>query len=1303
MPPLHFHAHLHTEFSLLDGVGRVTDLMERAKECGHERVAMTDHGSMRGVYRFHKAAKAAGIKPVYGCELYMTNDRRKRELPEEVKAQAKDIPAGQRREFTKQKEAELGISETWHLCAWAMNEVGLSNLFQMTSEGWYTGLKGNRPRVDWELLEKYNEGVLVGTACVSGIANKFLLSGEYKRAVRQLNRLLEIFGPDRVYGEVMPNEITGQDEANKQTLKWAKQFGFRPILTNDVHYLRPDDWYQQEVLMCLQFKQVLADRSRFRFDTHDFWFRSPKEMLQAVRDYHPWITKAQKFEMMANSVDLSERCNVDLKLDKFACILPDVDVPPGMTEKQYMIRLCKDGWQWRNVPERAKRLARRRNISHEAALKIYSDRLPMELRTIFGSNFERYFLIVHDLYKWVRKQEMTVGPGRGSAAGCLVSFLLGITSVDPIEHDLLFERFMSPGRIDMPDIDMDFEDVRRQEVIDYLMKKYGPENTSLIGTIGTLKGKQCLRDVSRVHQIPANRVAGVTGSIVERSSGDERASQTVEDSFKEFKVCQEFNKDYPHILPLVMSLEGQARQKGVHAAGVVISPSKLSAIVPMEVQKTDKGLTPCTAVDFWGTTDFGLLKLDVLGLRNLSVIGDCLSAVKERHGKVVDLEAMPMDDPKVFQSFTDRQFAGIFQYDTTSMFNLAEAITFDSFEGVAAMNALNRPGTSRSGLATKYIERKNGKAWSKTHPIYDEITKATYGIIVYQEQVIQIFKQIGGYEPSTADSLRKDIAKKAGVEVITKEKTTFMEGAAKHGMSDKKAGELFDSIVFFGSYGFNKSHAVAYAAIAYWEMWLKVYYPVEFMWALLKHEPDPETAARTIQEAERLGVEIIKPHINHSNKHFRIDEHGRIIFALNKIKWVTDKGIEKIVKERDAAGEFISFADFRKRVGKSYVNKRSVENLVKAGAFVGLIPNVKFFLEQIEDVLKACDKRDYDRVDRMLEQSASDEDYSPEMLTRMAIDVCPLPVDKHPVELYHELLDQFGDHIKFQPLDALDWDSGDAFIRGQIIDLRYNQVGDFHTTEPDQAEKDRIGWGKRYSNFNLQDETHIHWRIKLDIDKFDEFRPIIEKGVGTCVAMKVSLFAKSKTMQVQFMADLDEMERKMDEARAAGKPEYSTLNPFELYFIQDPLESHREAAIKVMVKEGYEAISIEESRRGRKLTKSEKLDMLEEWQKQGKLLVIANPCKRLAKAAFNSEKFIYGIITDCKKHEARNGIMAFLTLAGPKGGTVGSLLCFNDVYEPNQKHLTTGDIVIMSVLKQTSDRYPQSYVVQGVVPVGRAF
>jgi len=1296
--PYHFHAHLHTEFSLLDGVGRVTDLMERAKEAGHERVAMTDHGSMRGVYRFHKAAKGAGVKPVYGCELYVTGDRRKTALPEEEKALAQDIPSGQRRKWVKDRERELGISETWHLCAWAMNETGLSNLFQLTSEGWLTGLYRNRPRVDWEVLEKHQEGIMVGTACVGGILSKPFLEGDHRKAARHLKKLLDIFGPDRVYGEVMPNEIDGQDESNQYILKMAKQFGFKPILTNDVHYLRPDDWLQQEVLMCLQFKQTLDDPNRFKFDTHDFWFRTPKEMMGAVRRYHPWIEKGDMFEMMDNSVQLSERCNVDLKLDKFACILPDVEVPAGLTEKQYIFQLCKDGWAWRNVPERARRLARNRHISYEDAIRIYSERVSMEMRAILGSKFERYFLIVHDLYKWVRKQEMVVGPGRGSAAGCLVSFLLGITSVDPVEHELLFERFMSPGRIDMPDIDMDFEDVRRQEVIDYLIDRYGAENTSLIGTVGTLKGKQCLRDVSRVHKIHMNEVAQVTNSIVERSSGDERASQTVQDSFKEFKVCQEFNARHPEILPLVMSLEGQARQKGVHAAGVVIGPRKLSTIVPMEVQKTDKAVTPCTAVDFWGCTDFGLLKLDVLGLRNLSVVGDCLGEIKRRHGKEIDLEGMPMDDDKVFKSFTDRQFAGIFQYDTTSMFNLAEAITFDSFEDVAAMNALNRPGTARSGLATKYVERKNGAKWEKIHPAYDAITGPTYGVIVYQEQVIQIFKQIGGYEPGTADSLRKDIAKKAGVEVITKEKDRFMEGAAKIGMEKGKAAKLFDSIVFFGSYGFNKSHAVAYAAIAYWEMWLKVYYPVEFMWALLKHEPDSETAARTIQEAERLGVEIIKPHINHSNKHFRIDSKSRIIFALNKIKWVTNKGIEKIELERDKDGEFTSFGNFRKRVGKSYVNKRSVEMLVKAGAFTGLIPNVKFFLENVETLLKYCDKHEYDSVDKVLAQSASEEDFTPEMLVRMSIDVCPLPMDKHPVELYDDLLDQFGPHIKFSPLDQLPWDGGDAFIRGQIIDVRFNQVGDFHTTEPDQAEKDRIGWKKRYSNFNVQDETHVHWRIKLDIDKFDEFRPIIEKGIGTCVAMKVSLFAKSKTMRVQFMADLDDVENKIATATAEGKPERSGLNPYEMYFFEDPLERYSRIAVDLMVSEGER-----EARDAIHLGPSERDQLVEEWKEKGEKLVKANPFKRLAKTAHGAEALIYGMVTDCKRHEAKNGMMAFLTLTGPGGGAVGSLLCFNDLYEPNQDKLTTGDIVIMQVEKQKSDKYKQSYIVQAVVHVGRAF
>lgn len=1238
------HLHTHSDMSQLDGCGKISDYVDEAKARGNAAIAFTDHGTMRGYFNQMEACEQTGVKPIYGIEFYIAENMARKGLTDEEKAEiTKGLKQGERKEAIKQYEDMHGIRDRWHLTVWARNKIGLKNLFKLSSSAYLDGFY-YKPRVDLKTIIEHGEGLAVATGCLSSPICDRLTQGKERAAWEKAELLREAFG-ENLWLEVQPHAIRDQRTCNQMMLDLKKEWGkdARLLATQDAHYIHQEDARAHEVLLCIGTGSNLSDPDRFKFDGDEFHMRTRQQMWDAFKKHHEFMPDKAIKEALDNTVVFAEQVEAGLlKAEWKAAYLPPIAMPERYEDTPqgqylYLRDLCISGWEWREIPQRAKRYADAQGISYEDAIALYKARLAKELKALRTQKFVPYFLLVRDLYQWVRKQDIMCGPGRGSAAGSIVSYLIGITSVDPIEHGLLFERFISPSRIDMPDIDMDFEDVRRQEIIQHLRDKYGEDKVAQIATVSKLSGKQCLKDVARVLEVPYAEVNEVTSSIIERSSGDERASQTIEDSFKEFKVCQDFDKKYPDVLKFSKRLEGMAKNLGIHAAGVVCAPVPLVEMVPLEIRKHDGKDLVVTAGDMYAVAAAGLVKLDVLGLRTLSVLKGAVNMIKERHGVEVDLEALPLNDKKVLKGFTDHEYVGIFQYDSPGADKICQGVEFVHFEDVAAMTALNRPGTARSGLATQYVERKKDPKKVKEtafHPKVSEITSDTLGIIVYQEHVLKIFTEVAGFAPATADSLRKTIAKKIGDETLGKEREGFIKGAMKlwgpegelgTGMTEAIAGRIMDAITFFGSYGFNKSHATAYGVIAYWGMWLKTYYPIEFYWSLLKHEPDRIRIQSIAKDAKRHGIELMPPDVSVSGAQFTIDPGGKAIRgSLVDIKGVGEAAAGTIMEHQP----FTSFWDFLERVDRRKVHKGVVVALAKAGALDGLLPNVRWFIERVEDWWPIYNKNGATRekAKEILEKSAKLTDYAPEERGLIAAAVNPLAFGKHPIDAYDDFIDK---HVKVHVADMSHedfwtrYDGQGVFIKGVIVETKYNQVGDFHTGElPSEHERKMMFWGKRYANVNVEDPGGKQNRVKFDIDIFDDMRPIIDSGVGTLVIVHAQVNARFQNLRAHFAVDLEGYRKKIE----AGEK----LNIWESI-----LDGKHPAAVFPWKKN-------KERRINNELFKN----------------YAAGSTGRVAKGEPPVSRWLTAVVTHVKlKYDRKGNLMAFFGLIGADGFYVDAL-CF---------------------------------------------
>ena len=876
------HLHLHTQYSLLDGAIRIRDLFPRAKELGYHAVAITDHGNMFGVLKFYQAAKSNEVKPIIGCEMY--------------------VAPGSRHD---RHSTRGGADAAHHLVLLVKNEEGYKNLIKLVTIGYLEGFY-YKPRIDKEVLREHSEGLIALSACLKGEIPQQVLSGNVDGAKKALYEYLDIFGKENFYLELMRHGLEDEERANEGLLELARREGVGVVATNDCHYLFPEDAEAHDILLCVQTGKRITDENRMRMDTDQLYFKSPAEMISLFADIP---------EAIENTLRIAETCNFDFVLGEPK--LPVYEVPEGHTLESYLRELA-----YRGLERRRENGELYDKIPYEEYLK----RLEYELSVINQMGFPGYFLIVWDFVNYAKTHGIPVGPGRGSAAGSLVSYVLGITDIDPLRWGLLFERFLNPERVSMPDIDIDFCKERRDLVIDYVRKKYGEKNVAKILAVGTLATRAAVRDVGRA--------LGFSPSEVDRIAKLFPQSQdvTVEDAIRlEPKIQQEMEKNpkVKRLVEIASRLEGLCRQASTHAAGVVITPEELTEYVPLYKNEKENEIT--TQYDKDDLEALGLLKMDMLGLRTLTVIDTTLKLIETYKGERVDLKHLPLDDEETYRLLQSGRTLGVFQLESSGMRELLRRLRPSRFEDLIALVALYRPGPLGSGMVDEFIERKHGKKPIEYElPQLEPILAETYGVILYQEQVMKIASEVAGFTLGQADLLRKAMGKKKK-DLMAQMREKFITGAVERGVDKKLAEDLFDKMAKFAEYGFNKSHSAAYAMVAYQTAYLKAHYPVEFMAALISSEiNNTEKIYLYLQECREMGIEVYPPDVNESHVIFRVDGNS-LRFGLAAIKGVGEAAAEAIVKARKG-GPFEDFYDFCKRVASHRVNRKTIEALIKAGA-----------------------------------------------------------------------------------------------------------------------------------------------------------------------------------------------------------------------------------------------------------------------------------------------------------------------------------------------------------------------------------
>ena len=881
------HLHVHTEYSLLDGSNKIKEYVSRVKELGMNSAAITDHGVMYGVIDFYKAARAAGIKPILGCEVY--------------------VAPGSRFD----RELSHGDDRYYHLVLLAENNKGYQNLMKIVSKGFVEGYY-YKPRVDMEVLETYHEGIIALSACLAGEVQRYLVRGLYEEAKETAYKYEKCFGKGNFFLELQDHGIPEQKTVNAGLMRMSQETGIELVATNDVHYTYAEDAEPHDILLCLQTGKKLSDENRMRYEGGQYFVKSEEEM----RALFPYAAQA-----IDNTQKIADRCNVEIEFG--VTKLPHFDVPEGYDSWTYLNKLCHEG------------LVRRYPDKHEELLP----KLDYELSVIQKMGYVDYFLIVWDFINYARTHGIPVGPGRGSAAGSLVSYTTGITNIDPIRYNLLFERFLNPERVTMPDIDIDFCYERRSEVIDYVIEKYGKDCVTQIVTFGTLAARGVIRDVGRVMDLPYNFCDTIAKNI------PNELNITIDKALimnPELRSMYESDETVKRLIDMAKRLEGLPRHTSMHAAGVVISQKAMDEYVPLS-RSSDGTIT----TQFVMTTieELGLLKMDFLGLRTLTVISDAVKLVEKNHGIKIDVDNIDYDDKKVLDSIGTGRCDGVFQLESAGMKNFMKELKPQSLEDVIAGISLYRPGPM--DFIPKYIKGKN-EPESVTYVCkeLEPILEPTYGCIVYQEQVMQIVQNLAGYTMGQADNIRRAMSKKKQY-VIDAERQNFVygneeqgiKGCIANGISEQAANQIYDSMVDFAKYAFNKSHAAAYAVVAYQTAYLKYYYPVEFMAALMTSVIDnTRKVAEYIYSCRQMGIKVLSPDINEGEGRFLATKDG-IRYGMYAIKSIGRQVIDIILAEREANGKYITLSDFLSRVAGREVNKRAVENLIKAGACDGLDGN----------------------------------------------------------------------------------------------------------------------------------------------------------------------------------------------------------------------------------------------------------------------------------------------------------------------------------------------------------------------------
>ena len=918
------HLHVHTEYSMLDGAARVADLVAEVARQEMPAIAMTDHGNVFGAFDFYKQAKKVGVKPIIGIEAYVSPESRFE------KKRVKWADGGQ--------DDVSGGGAYTHMTILAENNEGLSNLFKLSSlaslEGYYY-----KPRMDRELLTKYAKGLIATTGCPGGEIQTRLRMGAFKEAMAAASDYRDIFGAENFYLEIMDHGIDIESRVKADLLKLGKELGLPLLATNDLHYTFNEDARSHEALLCVQSGSTLADPKRFKFDNDEFYLKTPAQMRELFKEIP---------ESCDNTLLIAERCNVTLREGEN--LLPRFEVPTGETEDSWLIKEAERGL--------INRMGNRLTDAHHARLKY-------ELDVMIKMGFPGYFLVVADLVAHAKKVAIRVGPGRGSAAGSLVAYALGITGLDPLEHGLLFERFLNPERISMPDIDLDFDERRRSEMIRYATTKYGEDRVAQIITYGTIKSKQAIKDSTRVLGYPYAIGEKLTKALPPSVMGKDISLAGVFDPSNdryseagEFRTLYESDPDSKTVIDTAMGLEGLKRQWGVHAAGVILSREPLLDVIPIHRREADGSII--TQFDMGACEATGLLKMDFLGLRNLSVLDDALLNIKANKGVDVVLEDLTLDDKKTFELLSRGDTLGVFQLDGGPMRALLRSMSPDSFQDISAVIALYRPGPMGENAHNNYADRKNKR--KPVEPIHAELSEVlneilgdTYGLIVYQEQVMAIAQKVAGFSLGRADLLRKAMGKK-NKEILDKEYIPFEAGMKTNGFGNAAIKRLWDVLIPFSDYAFNRAHSAGYGVVSYWTAYLKANYPTEYMAALLTSvRDDKDKSALYLSECRRMGIQVLPPDVNESDAEYT-PRGTDIRFGLAAIRNVGEGVVASIKSGRDGKGRYQSFGDFLAKVDAQVCNKKTIESLIKAGAFDSLGHTRKglmaVYLEAIDSVIE---------------------------------------------------------------------------------------------------------------------------------------------------------------------------------------------------------------------------------------------------------------------------------------------------------------------------------------------------------------
>lgn len=986
------HLHNHSDYSILDGAITIDKLISRAIEMGMPGVAITDHGNMFGAVEFYEKAVKNGLKPVIGQEFYIAPSSR----------------------FEKDSKNK-GKDSSYHLILIAKDNTGYQNIMKLSSIGYTEGFY-YKPRIDLEVLEKYSAGLICSSACIKGEIPALLIEGKEKEAYSAAGRFSELFGKDNFYLEIMDHGIPEQKKANSEVIKLSKALNLPLLATNDCHYLNKKDAYSHEVLLCIQTGKTIEDAKRMKLSSDQFYFRSPEEMYSLFPDFPDAMKNTLKVMNMT-----------DLKLSLGEVILPHFEVPEGFTLDTYLKHLVYEGAKER-FPE---------GISGSVR-----ERIEYELSVITGMNFSGYFLIVWDFIKQARLKNIPVGPGRGSAAGSIVSYCLRITDLDPLRYNLLFERFLNPDRNEMPDIDIDFCANRRDEVINYVKEKYGEDHVSQINTFNKLTAKAVLKDVARVMNVPFSEANQVTKLIPNFKNLEETLNEV-----PEFKKLYKENENWRSNIDIARTLEGLCRSVGKHAAGVVISRGSMYEHVPLYRDSNDGSVS--SQFEKGALEKAGLVKMDFLGLKNLTIIDNCLKLIKKNRGEDIDISKIPLDDQKTFKLFQNANTNGVFQLESSGMQKILRELGPTTFEDIIAIVALYRPGPLNSGMTDDFIIRKRHPNRIKyPHPLLEPILKDTLGVIVYQEQVMQISQVMGGFSMPEADKLRKAMGKKKA-EIIEEMKDKFLKGAEAKNIDKKTANEIYNAMAEFGQYGFNKSHSAAYAVVSYQTAYLKANYPIEYMAALLSAQPDKqEDIIQYINDCKTMGIPVLPPDINTSDYDFTVQESS-IRFGLGAIKGAGSRVIDSIISTRKKIGKFETLKDLLENIEMMVLNRGVLESLIKAGALDSIYKNRAKLMNSIDTIIDMARSLQMDRASGQGNLFSSPAESVPEDITLNLPDVKDW-TDKE--KLFHEKevlglfvsghpLEKYSDEIAglpFTPIKNLSEveDSRDASLVGLVTNVK---------------------------------------------------------------------------------------------------------------------------------------------------------------------------------------------------------------------------------------------------------------------------